>query len=134
LSQEHIYFQDEHAVITNARAIIHGKTFSMVNVTSVAQSTEAPQTTIPMLLILGGILIILVAIFVVLAGDGSSAWCGSVGFIMLVVGWLLKRSAKAKHWMVIGSASGETRALWAYDPAYIAQIVAAVNQAIVERG
>jgi uncharacterized protein DUF6232 len=134
VSQERVYFRDENATITNARAIMQGRTFSMANVTSVSASKEIPQTTIPMLMMWGGGIVTLVGVFAYLLDLNAIDCAFVVGLVILIVGWFLRRYARAKYYIVIGSASGETRALWSYDWPYVAKIVAAVNQAIVERG
>ena len=127
-SSEQIYFQDETVTVTRARAVLGDKTFAMSNVTSVAVGTETPSLT-PSL--------VLVAIGVV-AGICVATQDQVVGIILgalfLISGIAVGFASKPTHIVKLGSASGEQKALTSTDRAYIEKVVAALNQAIVDRG
>lgn len=130
MADETSVYQDPNIHITNLRAILQGKTYSMANVTSVSVFTqEASRMPSVVLAIVGG-LFVLVAL-----GAGDLRGCFLLlGLPLLMIGILVAVSAKDRHWVRIGSASGETNALSSNDREYIMKIVRAMNDAIVRRG
>lgn len=134
MSEETIYFQDSRVTISNSRAILDGKTFAMANITSVSWATEQPKRLWPVaMLVLGG-LVAVVGLAVWIAGDSSMLSCTGLAGFVAVIGGLWLFAAKPKHVVVIGSASGESRALVTGDLAQAKRVAAAMNEAIVQRG
>jgi hypothetical protein len=130
VAEELPIYRDTNIEITNLRAMLHGKTYAMANVTSVSMFTQEGNP-------LPGIVVAVLAAFVILAGVASSDLRGCFlifGVILLAAGIAYIRSAKDRFWVRIGSASGETNALSSFDRAYILHVVNAMNEAIVRRG
>lgn len=97
---------------------------------------QAPQETVfyhdeldAALLIIAGVLFL--ALGLVAEAQGT---CGGLGAIMLIVGLVWLAMVKTTYHVRIGSASGESNVLEHRDAAYIAKIVKAMNEAIVNRG
>lgn len=127
--REVVYLQKEGIVVTNTRAILGSKTFSMANITSVSLAEIEPNRLIPILsLLLGALLMIFLFM-----GDTTSV-CGIFGILLIIIGIILLITAKTKFAIKIGSASGESNVLQSNDKASIQEIVIAMNKAIIERG
>jgi hypothetical protein len=125
--QEVPFFTDNVVTITNARAIILGTTYALANITSV-RSWSVPKPAFPLLL---GILCLLAGVAIALAGGGA---CGGVILLVGVVATVWYFASKDQHYVRIGTAGGEVNALQSTDPAYIDQVVTALNNAIIHRG
>ncbi len=144
---EKIYYQIPNVLITNTRAVLSAKTYSMSNITSVS-SGVIPANRLP------GIIIALIGIafasccglFGLIAfanatslnqGMGNLILDGLgllFGLLAIVVGLLVAFLPKDSYIVRIGSASGEANALASKDWNYIAPIIEAMNQAIIDRG
>jgi hypothetical protein len=105
--------------VSSSRIVIHNKTYSVANVSSVSVWTEkAPKVQ-------------LIPIGLILAMLFALHWFFAfVGLALISIGILIKHN----HCVRITSASGETNALESKDLPYIEGIVAAISQAIVHRG
>jgi hypothetical protein len=124
------YYQDGTVTITNARAVLGSKTYSMANITSVAMG-EKPANVTPGIVVA----VIGLAIAACSAAAGSNASGGIIfGVLVLVGGIALAVMAKSSYIVRIGSAGGETDGLVSNDKEYIQKIVNAVNEAIIKRG
>lgn len=122
---ERTYYSDGAITITNARAVLGGKTYAMANVTSASMFSEPPSRKLGIALAIFGALIAL--------GGGASG-AGVFGWVLLVVGVMLIGTAKGKHFVKLGSASGEANALEDSRREHIQKIVDALNEAIIKRG
>ena len=80
ISEETVYLQDERVTVTNARAVIDGKTFSMANVTSVDAGTQKPKTLWPAVILMLSGLVFVATIVMLLLGDNSGLTCGGSRF------------------------------------------------------
>lgn len=145
MSEEVVYYSDGAIQITNARAVLGGKTYAMANITSVMMGKIPANRTAGMVAILIGLLIASCAVcpaFIALDSSGSEAagsWIASVGLGLLGVlvlgsGIVLAVIAKPRYVVKLGSASGEMNALASHDQEYIQEIVSALNEAIIRRG
>ena len=124
------YYQDGTVTITNARAVLGGKTYAMSNITSVAMGAK-PANVQP------GIVVALIGLAIAACSlsAGNSGAVGVIfGILVLVGGIALAVMAKASYIVRIGSASGETDGLVSNDTEYVQKIVNAVNEAIIKRG
>jgi hypothetical protein len=125
---EKVYHQDQTVTVTITRAIIGGKAYALANITSVSSHEEKPNRTF-------AILLIIVSVIAFFAGASSQEPSAIFrGSAFLIVGGLIAASQKSKFWVRIASASAESNAIWALDPAYIQKVVGAINTAIVGRG
>ena len=131
---EQTFFSSENVTVTQARFIVGGQTYAMQGVTSVRRSLVQPSKFWPIITLLLGVIAVLVsfALFSNSIGAGIVFLLIGAGFIAGGVFWL--RSLKATHFVILNSASGESRALWSKNEPYIAQVVDALNNAIIARG
>lgn len=126
-SQEIVYFEEGGVTVTNARAVMGGKTFAMVNITSVAMHEKPPNQLWAILFLLSGILGTLLFF-------AEQYVCGGFGLFLIVIAILMFRSSKTSYSVAVGSAGGETQALTSTDKDLINRIVIAMNEAIINRG
>jgi len=123
--QEKVYYSDGAITVTSTRAVLGAKTYAMANITSVTLGENKTAVGCR------GALLFVGALFAIGLFSGETIMLGIFGLIILVVGVVLMTQ---KSYVVrIGSASGEANALENKDRSYIKKIVAAVNQAIIER-
>jgi len=116
------YYQDGTVSITNARAVLGGKTYAMANITSVSMAT-IPANRKP------GIVIAIIGLLIAGVTNG-----GIIGLLILAAGIVLAVIVKPSYVVRIGSASGEADGLVSPNIEYIQKIVNAVNEAIIKRG
>jgi hypothetical protein len=121
---ERTYYSDGTITITNARAVLGGKTYAMANITSVSTFTQAPSQT-------GASLLGLFGLSLGLVGSGVVS---VLGWALFAIGALVFFKRKPTYCVRLGSASGEANALTDGRKDYIEKIVAALNEAIVKRG
>lgn len=126
-TQETPFFCNNSVTITNARAIIQGTTYALANITSV-RSLTVKKPMFPLLL---GILCLLIGF--ALSRDVNGG-CGGMILLVGVVVTIFYFVSKDQHYVRIGTAGGEVDALHSSNPAYINQIVTALNNAIIHRG
>jgi hypothetical protein len=135
VSTEQTVFEEGNIKITNLRAVIGAKTYSMSNITSVNLARRDPSGCVTLTLIFGGILAVLVSISLIIKEPLGDGWGWLIGGALAAfLGFLLHRSAKPSFIVQIGSASGEIKALDSQDEGQIRKIVNAMNEAIVRRG
>ena len=127
-SQETTYYSSGNVSVTSKRAVFGAKTYSVANITSVEMADTPPDRKWPNLILLAG------AALLVLSGITNSATPGIIGLIIVGVGLFLLFRAKRRYVVRLASASGETEALVSDDRDLIEKIVAAIQNAIAERG
>jgi len=147
-TQETVFLQDEGILITNTRAVLGAKTYSMANITSVSTGI-IPANRVPGIIVaaVGGLLSMCCGCSALSFILDDSSWetggmgiaiVGGVGaligLLMLVGGIALAIMIKPTYVVRIGSASGEANALTSKNKEYIEHIVAAMNEAIIKRG
>jgi hypothetical protein len=126
---EKTFYQDPGVTITNSRCIVAEQTYAMSGITSVRPFTEIPSKGGPIVLILFG----------VITSIGSAVNLPSAIFGLLIglgmiaggVAWF--RSKKDIYHVVVHSSSGESKLIHSLDQSYIAQIITALNEAIIYR-
>ncbi len=121
-------FLDEGGVkVTQARFIVPAQTYAMSGITSVASLKQDPSRK-------GPIIVVIIGLFATFGGFSASAAAGVIGLLVLAAGiaWLLLQ--KPTYYVVLHSASGESRALKSNNGEWIARVVTALNDAIVARG
>ncbi len=125
------YYSDTAVTVTNARAVLGGKTYAMANITSVSMG-EKPANRMP------GIALAVLGLVIAACGGsvgGNQAGLGIViGLLVLAAGIALVVMTKPSYIVRIGSASGEADGLVSKDKEYIQKIVTAMNEAIIKRG
>lgn len=124
---ENFIYQDQLVTITNARAILGGTTYAVRNITSVRHTKEP-----------GPMWLVLFALSVALLGGALLDVVPTIGVPLALLGALGAIVAfilrKPKHWVSIGTAGAEFRAIFSYDPAWTTTVVDALNNAIISRG
>lgn len=129
MAQEVTYLSDELVTITSARAILAGTTYALPNITSVRHWTVKKSWWPVGLCILCGLL------SVYSVGTEGAGWTGAAFWFILSLGLMFWHFLvrKDQHFVKIGTAAGEVDAIVAKDRAYIARVVAALNEAIARR-
>jgi ribosomal protein S27E len=117
---EKVYYRAGGVRVTSARAILDGKSYAMAQITSVEAVEIPPNTKAAVALIVCGAIL-------------AIPTCG-LALILLIVGIIVYGTARPYYAVCVASASGEAHALIGPDPEPIDRVVAAINQAIVERG
>lgn len=128
---ETTFYTGGNVTVTNARAVLDGKTYALANVTSVRKHRNPVNYQPAAVLIVLGILLLFSGVG---SGGSSSATCLAAGGFLVVIGIVLAVMMKASYSIVLGSASGENQSMTSRNEAEIDQIVAAINNAIVHRG
>ena len=123
---ERTFYEDATVKVTNMRFIVGEQTYVMRNITSVKPYRIAASTIIPFLIILGAV--VFLGIGASNRGDSGSI---ALGGIMLVLGIVILLGLKTKHFVMLTTAGGEVRALESTNKDYIAEIVEALNSAII---
>jgi hypothetical protein len=127
-ASEQTFFQDDDIFVTNTRFVKGRETFAMSGITSVMSFALAPSKKGPIVLIVIGCFLCLIAMQANILG------LVIFGAILLGLGiWWLTRIKKEYHVRLM-TASGERDAMWSHNADYINNVVSAITQAIVHRG
>jgi hypothetical protein len=125
--REQEIYKDEIVTVTTTRAILGGTTYAVANITSVRQLQEPGALGVVMLglalAVVGGALLDFL---------GSTAVALALGGVAIAIGGLIVR--KPRHWVLVGTAGAESRAIFSYDKSWTTSVVEALNQAIIDRG
>ncbi|SAL39288.1 hypothetical protein AWB69_03882 [Caballeronia udeis] len=122
---ERTFFDENGLRITNARFITPAQTYAMSGVTSVKREIKAANRG-------PGIIIAIIGLIVFFAMDsGTAKLAAGVAFCL---GVALAVMVKDLHYVVIHSASGESRATESKDKGLIDRIIRALNDSIIARG
>jgi hypothetical protein len=124
--EERTFLHEGGVKVTNARVLVGSQTYAMSGVTSVKHSMEAAKRGFSLICFLIG------------AGtlyydhrDTNPILIGAVAIVIGIVAWILK---KDKHFVILHSSSGESRAVMHTDRGFINRVIQAINNAIVSRG
>lgn len=124
---EQKFFEGDGVLVTNTRLVKGGETFAMSGVTSVRAHTVVPSKKGPIFfIVIGGITL--------LASLQSSLVAALIGVALIGLGIWWFRSIKNVYHVRLVTSSGERDAINSHSMEYIANIVSAVNQAIIHRG
>ena len=118
---EQEFYRDKKVLISNSRAFINGITYAMSNITSVSALEIKKSKTVPILMIIVGILSLMGELY------GFGITIALVGIIL----FLLTRSSFVVR---ICTAGLEQDVLVSKNREYILKIVSAINGAIIHRG
>ncbi|WP_250490416.1 DUF6232 family protein [Caballeronia sp. INML2] len=121
---ERVFLDENGMRVTNARFITPAQTYAMSGVTSVKREIK-PANRVP------GFLLAVLGVTIFFLGDGG--W-KVIGFLLLCAGVAVAVKEKDTHYVVIHSASGESRATQSDDKGAIDRIIAALNESIIARG
>lgn len=117
---EQVFYSDSNVSVTNARLVIFGKTHAMAGITAVSILREDPSRTLPIVLIIIGLICF------------AFSWIAAV--ILIALGVWIWISQKPIYHLVLESASGSQSAFSSKDFGYISEVETAINDAIVARG
>lgn len=120
MADEKIYFEYEDVKVTNARFVSGSQTFAMSNVTSVKAFEKPPSRT-------GGVIVLLIGLLIAMNVP-------AVGLPIAAVAAYYLYQQKTVFHVMLATASGESSALVTYQRDYLNKVVAALNEAIVQRG
>lgn len=123
--------KEKDVKITNERAIIGTKTYSISEVTSVSMDVNEPKLFLPIFfIVIAGVCSVLIAISDMREYSEfltTSLYLGIAGLLFFIF------SQKTKYSVRIKSASGELKVFETFDKEHVERIVKALNEAIVQR-
>lgn len=124
--EEKIFMQQGGVTVTSTRFITPIKTHAMAGITAVSAQKKKIDASWAVSLIIAGL------IFAISDWKGSS----NLGMVLLVAGlvWLAILFFNKTYVVRIESASSHSDALESRNKAFILNVVAALNEAIVHRG
>jgi hypothetical protein len=122
---ERVFLDENGMRVTNARFITPAQTYAMSGVTSVKRQVK-PANRAP------GVLLAILGAAIFFLSDGGTAKL--VGILVFCAGAALAAMVKDTHYVVIHSASGESRATESKDKGVIDRIIGALNESIIARG
>jgi hypothetical protein len=123
--KETIIFNEGNVTVTDVRFVTLHQTFAMSGVTSVRKLREKPNTWGMLILCIFG---------VVCAGVGTTLAMHLFGAVVVIAALAVAASQKPNFFIVITTASGESRALTSKSNEFIDRVEGAVNEAVVVRG
>lgn len=124
-------------LVTTQRAVLSGTTYAVRQINSVRMETVPPNRRPALILFaIGGVALLW---GVMLAADVSLL--ASSTLIALAIGaaciaaaiWLWKQ-AKATHYVLLSTSSGEVKSVSSYDAAVVQRCVGAISDAVVRQG
>ncbi len=119
---EKVYLEEGSVTVTKTRFIVPAQTYTMSGITSVKAAVDQP---LKWPAILGGIGVLMMFI-----GKAGAIILG----LLLIAGAILWYIKGTKHIIVLSSASGEVKAISSYNLGFIGRVIAALNEAIIDRG
>ncbi|MEH3113754.1 DUF6232 family protein [Pedobacter terrae] len=122
LQNEFTFYQDGNVTVTQSRFVTNSKTYAMRNISSVHIFEIIKSKTLPITMIIIGVLM--------LFSDASRV----LGLILLTLGIFILAFTKNEFSVRISTNSGEVNSIVSKDRLYIQNIVSALNDAIVYRG
>lgn len=122
LQNEFTFYQDENVTVTQSRFVTNSKTYAMRNISSVHIFEIIKSKTLPITMIIIGVLMLFSNVSRVL------------GLILLTLGIFILAFTKNEFSVRISTNSGEVNSIVSKDRLYIQNIVSALNDAIVYRG
>lgn len=124
-TKETVIFNEGNVTVTDVRFITPHETYAMSGVTSVRKLREEPRRAGMVFLCLVGVLF---------AAFGTNLAMHVIGVFVAIAAFAAAASQKPTFFIVIKTASGESRALISRSNDFIDRVVGAVNDAIVVRG
>lgn len=134
-SQEKTYYQKDSVLVTSHRVIFGEETHVLRNISSVSSVQLPPDRNLGNLIIIISIFM-LMCMFTIAFSTNSSVEgilpVSVLGLIGIIVGGVISSKAGVRYAVKLVSGAGETKAVVSKDKEEIAQIVDAINNAIVE--
>jgi hypothetical protein len=121
--------------VTRTRFLVSGHMFPIANISSIRMAEIPPSTSGEVLLLVFGLLIGVIAAATMADGIGAWAMLFLCGGALTVIGAIvLLARKKSSYSVVLTTAGGEIKAYTSPDRQFIANVIGALNQAIVARG
>jgi hypothetical protein len=133
---EQTFLNEPNVYVSNTRVVIYGTTYSTANITSVRKHyTPARNGCAIVLIVLGAFWLLgaLAMAFGSNSGDNEAAGL-VVALMVVVVGIVWFRLAKATYHVMLATAAGERQGLSSQDGAQVDRVTAAIAEAIIFRG
>lgn len=127
MADENSFFNSGDIAVTNARFVVGSQTFAMRGITSV-QGVKTPVNYI------GAVLLGLLALFMSLALFRGEYFLGIIGVLLLIADIFIIIRSRPTFCVVLRTAGGEVTAYKSKNHDHIAQIIQALNQAMISRG
>ena len=122
---EQIFFENKEVKITSARAIFNNQTHTLSGITSVSgvkMNTAAAK------------IVYVLCLLLVISMFGTGDWAYLyIPLIIAALVWITNKFL-VKYVIVFSSSSGKVNAFHSRNKQFIAEIVKAINDAIVHRG
>jgi hypothetical protein len=129
--KEQRIYTDGAVAVTNMRIIIGGATYALRNVTSVKMMFTPPQLGVPILVLLGGIFVLLLAIIPFDPNNYEPIW-GIFGGGIMAISVLWMCCMRTKYHVDLSTSAGEVHLLTSQNKAYIEKVVTSINEAMVQ--
>lgn len=122
-SGEYVFFKGSDVTVTSSRFIVSSQTYAMSGVTAVKAYEKGPNRLPPIILGVLGVL-------AMSSGGGGVP----TGVLMLIGAIAWASMQKPEFWIILSTASGESKVLAHRDRVFVTQVVDALNDAIIYRG
>lgn len=130
MSEEITIFEKDTIKVTNLRAVIDAKTYSISNISAVEARRIEPSGCMPAGLTISGIFVLLFS----LTNIRDLVPLLITGALLLFIGIGMLRQNKPQFAVQISTSSGEVKAYSSPNKEEIDQIVNALNEAIIKKG
>ena len=120
MEDEREFFSDKGVRVTQTRFVVNDQTYAMTGITSIRRDIVKPSKVWP--------------IVVIVMGMGLALMADVFGLIIAGAGAFFLWKRKPDYTVMLQTASGESKALASQDGPWINGIVSALNEAIVARG
>jgi hypothetical protein len=120
MEDEREFFSDKGVRVTQTRFVVNDQTYAMTGITSIRREIVKPSRLWP--------------IVVIVLGMGLALMADVFGLFIAGAGAFFLWKRKPDYTVMLQTASGESQALRSQDGPWINGIVSAVNEAIVARG
>ena len=131
---EQVYLDRNGVRITSARAIFGNKTYVLATITSVEGRRRNPERSVPYYVILGGVLACALSASLFMDSNLRGVVSLSIGVILIASGAVWASRIGPIYSVILCTAAGEQRVFAGASESEMSEIVAALNQAIIDRG
>lgn len=121
---EKTYFDEGGVLVTQSRFVVQGDTYAMRNVTAVKMKRIEASKGMPIAMIVIGLFAIL----------SLTTWGVVVGLVVGGLGLGILMDAKDAHVVMLSTSGSDLEAIKSPNKGRIQRVVAALNQAIIDRG
>jgi hypothetical protein len=122
------YFSAPGVSVTRSRFVVEGQTYVVSNITSVKYFEKIPERGGPILFGVFGLVLCFLGL------NWQSLYPAFIGLFCIIIAGVQWHSQNTEYSVVLTTAGGEIKALTNEDSDFIAAVVEALNQAIIDRG